>query len=59
MLEVNQSNYKTPSEGTSAEMEEALLLVSPGHYVSWCLKYKRFGLIYVLAWAVYLFHWMQ
>lgn len=56
MLEVNQSSYKTSSEETSAEMEEILLLIVPGHYVFGCLNYKQFGLIYVLARAVYLFH---
>lgn len=47
MLEVNQSSYKTSSEGTSAEMEEALLPKILGHYVFGYLKYKKFGLIYV------------
>lgn len=44
------------SEGTSAEIEEALSFIVPGHYVSGCLKYKKFGLIYVLAWVAHLFH---
>lgn len=55
MLEINQSSYRTSSEGTSAEMEEALLLIVSAYYIFECLKYKRFGLIYVLAWVVYLF----